>query len=488
LSHSTNSFYGGIDAALTESVTASLHVGHTLFLRTGFDGIPVFPDGSPAGLPLSFCVCVKDMDLRSSVYYASTTLAWHATSMLELSFKGYFENQNTSGSINPYSYNLQTNGVANISVQQTKSGTAVNTAEGLHALYRFDDLGMKGSFLSLGLHREDFWSNGNGVSYQAGTATTNIFEGQAAFDQFIESVRPLMIFNPFTGPRLIIATTGGLQSLLQLSDPLALLLGASHSKAYASNKTEGVYSSFDFAGKTSYRAAFIYQLTPPVTAYLSYSQSFQPQTLYEPNFVPVPPLIGEQYEAGLKYTNHRVLVTGAVFQLTQANAAQFYKTIKNADFYLPVGEVKHKGVELEAVGEITGNWKVDAGYTYLDPKVSKDEDAFLVGQTELYLPTQTASAYLVYTFGEGVARGVSLGAGGRFVSSVRTSFDGSTRDIPGYSLVDASLGYARDKWLVNLNVRNVFNKHYFINEWQTLYYGNTFGAPTNVSLSARYEF
>jgi outer-membrane receptor for ferric coprogen and ferric-rhodotorulic acid len=41
---------------------------------------------------------------------------------------------------------------------------------------------------------------------------------------------------------------------------------------------------------------------------------------------------------------------------------------------------------------------------------------------------------------------------------------------------------------MNLNVRNVFGEHYFINEWQTLYYGNSLGAPANFSLSVRYEF
>jgi outer membrane receptor for ferric coprogen and ferric-rhodotorulic acid len=41
---------------------------------------------------------------------------------------------------------------------------------------------------------------------------------------------------------------------------------------------------------------------------------------------------------------------------------------------------------------------------------------------------------------------------------------------------------------VNFNARNIFDKHYFINEWQTLYYGNTVGPPANLSLSVRYEF
>jgi outer membrane receptor protein involved in Fe transport len=160
----------------------------------------------------------------------------------------------------------------------------------------------------------------------------------------------------------------------------------------------------------------------------------------------------------------------------------------SADFYLPVGQVKNKGVELGAVGQITDNWKVNAGYAYLDPKISEDSTASLVGQTQLWLPWNTGSAFLVYTFNQGPAQGLSFGVGGRFVGSVHTSYDRSTRDIPGYSVADVNIGYARDKWLVNLNVRNVLGEHYFINEWQTLYYGNSLGAPANFSLSGRYEF
>ena len=491
LSHSTSSFYGGIDAAVTNSVTVSLHAGNTLFIRTGFDGVPFLPDGSPAGLPISFCVCVKDFDTRDSTYWASGNVTWHPTSMLELSVKGYFENLNNSGSGNPYSYGLQPGGIVSLSTQQNLSGTAVNYAFGGTAIYHLDDLGLAGSFLSLGLHREDYTFDGTGVSYQANLITANVYEGQQAFDQAIESVRPLMIYNPFTGPRLTTATTEDVQAVIQLTNPLTLLVGGSYSKVYSSSTTEGVYSAFPFPGKASYRAGLTYQIAQPLNAYLSYSQSFEPQTYYEPNFIPVPPLIGKQYEAGLKYTNHRVLVTGAVYQLTQANAAQYFESINNADFYLPIGEVTHKGVELEAVGQIADNWKIDAGYSYLDPKITTDSTASLVGQTELYLPTQTASAYLVYTFNEGAARGLSLGGGERFVSSVRTAYTTDTPvtfDIPGYYLTDLTAGYARDKWLWNFNIHNVFNKHYWINSWQTLYYGNVPGAPLNLSLSVRREF
>jgi iron complex outermembrane receptor protein len=85
-------------------------------------------------------------------------------------------------------------------------------------------------------------------------------------------------------------------------------------------------------------------------------------------------------------------------------------------------------------------------------------------------------------------KGLTFGGGPRYVSSERTSFDGSTKDLPGYPLADASVGYSHSDWLVQLNVHNVFNRHYFINNYQTLFYGNVVGEPVNAALSIRRKF
>jgi iron complex outermembrane receptor protein len=74
------------------------------------------------------------------------------------------------------------------------------------------------------------------------------------------------------------------------------------------------------------------------------------------------------------------------------------------------------------------------------------------------------------------------------MSSQRTAYDSSTLPIPGYALADATVGYTINKWLIQLNAHNIFNKRYFINNYQTLYYGNFIGTPANFSVSARLNF
>ena len=67
-------------------------------------------------------------------------------------------------------------------------------------------------------------------------------------------------------------------------------------------------------------------------------------------------------------------------------------------------------------------------------------------------------------------------------------FDGSTKDIPAYEVVDATVGYAFDAWNVQLNLRNILDKHYYINNYETLFYGNSVGTPFNAAVTVRRFF
>jgi iron complex outermembrane receptor protein len=136
------------------------------------------------------------------------------------------------------------------------------------------------------------------------------------------------------------------------------------------------------------------------------------------------------------------------------------------------------------VGQISKGWQVNAGLSLLDPTIRKDDDPALVGKTVTFLPRTTASVYTSYT----LDNGLFLGGGVRYVGSVKTAFDGSTRDLSSYTLVDASAGYSFDRWRLQLNLKNLFDKHYYINNYQTLFYGNVVGEPRSFTVSVRTDF
>ncbi|MFD2500206.1 TonB-dependent receptor domain-containing protein [Rhizorhabdus histidinilytica] len=100
------------------------------------------------------------------------------------------------------------------------------------------------------------------------------------------------------------------------------------------------------------------------------------------------------------------------------------------------------------------------------------------------MPKTTASLFTSYMFDNGLL----LGGGARYVGSVNTAYDGSTRDIGSYTLVDASAGYSFDGWRLQLNLKNLFDKKYYINNYQTLFYGNVVGEPRSFTISVRRDF
>jgi outer membrane receptor for ferric coprogen and ferric-rhodotorulic acid len=490
INHATTVLYGGFNADPGDWVTAYLHGGWERHERTTFDGIPTEADGSPAPLPRNFFIGSSNYDIYTSVYHGEGGVTWHTTNMLDLSLKAAVRTADTHG-WESYGYNLKPNGNVALGLDSINSDKVTYYGVSASAVYRFDSLGLQDSFLSfMSLYQgSHVLGEYQGVSFNGkGSGKANIFNGAAAIGAvFNSAVLVPGVFTVDNGSRTV---TNSVQAVITPVAHLSALLGASHCKLSQAQDDSGVHTDHDFAGQMSYRAGLTYEFQPRTNAYVSYSQSFEPQGYIDANGNQLPPVKGDQYEAGVKYrsASERLLVTGAVYQITQKNTGEYFGIVEGSDRYEPVGEVKHKGVELQAIGRITRQWQVNAGYAYLDPKITKDTDLAIVGQTDIFLPKQTADAYTEYTFDTAPVHGLSVGGGVSYVGAQRTSFDGSTKDIAGYILVDVTAGYVIDKWSVRLNAHNLLDRHYFINNWQTLIYGNTVGTPTNVSLTIRRNF
>ncbi len=342
---------------------------------------------------------------------------------------------------------------------------------GLSGTYHLDALGLRNSFVSLAaLYQVDCSCSVGGQGVFTGAyatnqgpnvGTVNIFSGEAAIEAAFDSatIAPPSYFSDIWAKTLTISA----QSFVQVFDHLSILAGASYADPKISETTNGVIQSFDPGSQISYRAGLVEELAPGANAYLSFSQSFNPQTNIDVNGNVLPPITSDQYEAGIKYrvAGNRVLLSAAAFQIKQKNQGQFFTQIDGFDRYEPVGELTHKGVELQALGSVTREWQVNVGYTYLDPKVSKDSDPTLVGKTDLFLPRQTASFFTTYNF-PGAVSGLSMGGGIRYVAAEQTAYDGSSQAIPAYTVADASLGYSLKDWHLQLNLHNLGNKRYFI--------------------------
>jgi len=494
-SQSSNVVYGGLNWS-GHSLSAFVHGGYERYTRTSIDGVPTEADGSPAPLPRWFLIGSNSMEVTSSVWHAEGNVTWHVNDALDLSLKGNLRQVLTTG-LSPYSFGLDKAGNLGLAMQDFNGGVHANDyAVGGAGIYRFDSLGLANSFVSVSaMYQADIFSGHVGQGLFKGPDPTDPFAGSVNIAGGQAAVENAFNVATTTGPVFSFDTrlktlTFSAQGWVELFRHLSVLAGASYSKPKIAQNYGGNVQDFDSRGQPSYRGGLVFEFVRGGNAYLSYSQSFNPQTELDVNFNVLPPIRAEQYEGGLKYrpVADRILLTAAVFQIKQKNQGQFDTQVDGLDRYRAVGELTHKGFELEAVGRVGRSWQVNAGYAYLDPTVTQDSDPSIVGMRETFLPRQTASAFVTYTLNQSSAQMLSMGTGARYVGDEATSYDGSTRHIAGYTIADAMIGYDRGRWTLQVNAHNLFNRHYLINNYDTLFYGNTVGTPFNVSATVRYDF
>lgn len=169
--------------------------------------------------------------------------------------------------------------------------------------------------------------------------------------------------------------------------------------------------------KFSGNAAISYVFDNGFVPYLSYAESFQPTSKAtaspSDSFKPTE---GEQWELGLKYQppGSNTLLSAAVYDLTQKNVSVTTTNADNVSITSQTGEVKVKGLELEAVSDVTENLKVIAAYTLAKSEVQKGD---FKGNRLQLMPNQQASLWADYTWHNGVLDGFGIGAGARYTGN-----------------------------------------------------------------------
>ncbi|MDH7794849.1 MULTISPECIES: TonB-dependent siderophore receptor [unclassified Beijerinckia] len=218
-----------------------------------------------------------------------------------------------------------------------------------------------------------------------------------------------------------------------------------------------------FSGRVGLNYVFDFGLSP----YVAYARSFQP-TLAVTTTGPSRPTTGEQIEAGVKYqpVGTNVMLTAAVFDITQQNILTPNPSGIPGAPQVQTGEARSKGVELEAMASLTEGLKLIASYTYTDTKVTKSNTAAQLGKQLIITPRNQAALWADYTFQDGAARGLSLGAGVRYTGKSYGDAANTMR-IPDYALVDAALRYDLANLsptlkgaTIAINAQNIFNRPY----------------------------
>lgn len=268
---------------------------------------------------------------------------------------------------------------------------------------------------------------------------------------------------------------------LSLADPLSLILGA----RYTQWSTHGSSGNMRKNNVTPY-GGLVYDINDTWSAYASYTSIFQPQTKRDTSGSYLSPIVGKNYETGLKsdWFNGRLTASVAVFRIEQDNVGQsiegrFINGSEQA-YYATKGAVS-KGAEFELNGAVTDNLQMTFGATRY---VARDSE----GRFNSNIPQTTFKLFTRYRVP--MLQELTLGGGARWQNRTfqdATGPDGNVERVyqSSYPLVSLFARYDVTKQLaVQANVDNLFDKSYYT------WFGdsNVYGEPRNVSVNLSYAF
>ncbi|MEQ4515198.1 MAG: ferrichrome porin FhuA [Pantoea agglomerans] len=246
----------------------------------------------------------------------------------------------------------------------------------------------------------------------------------------------------------------------------------------------------------TWRGGLNYVFDNGIAPYFSYSEAFIPNAGSTYDGQAFDPSRAKQYEAGVKYVpkDRPVVLTAALYQLTKTKNLTADPDPDRTLFSVQSGEIRSRGVELEAKAALNANVNLTASYTYTDAEYT--EDTQLKGKTPVQVPKHMASLWSDYTFHETALSGVTLGAGVRYVGESQGLYSTGTEQnqnfkVAGYTTVDAALKYDLGRFglpgsTVGVNVNNLFDRDYVASCYRE--YACYWGAERQIVGTATFRF
>ena len=224
--------------------------------------------------------------------------------------------------------------------------------------------------------------------------------------------------------------------------------------------------------ETSYRTGLSWEPTKASHYYVSYSDSFSPTAdLYQISTSSNKPETSQTYELGAKW----LFLDGDLSLRTALYRAE-KNWERNQDLEaVPANSILSKkrrtnGLEVEVAGEVTDKWQVFSGVAFMDAKIideAQGADPRYSGMRARNTPRATFNLWTTYEFlpnwklGGGVEmKGERYGYSSNSANASALITSGPNT-APGYSRYDAMLSYDANRWGMQLNVKNLFNKVYY---------------------------
>ncbi|HHA1769081.1 TPA: TonB-dependent siderophore receptor [Enterobacter ludwigii] len=237
------------------------------------------------------------------------------------------------------------------------------------------------------------------------------------------------------------------------------------------------------------KLGLVYKLTPSVSLFANYAQTFMPQSSIASYIGDLPPETSNAYEVGAKFDLFNGITANiALFDIHKRNVL-YTESVAGENIAKTAGRVRSQGVEVDLAGSLTENTNIIASYGYTDAKVLEDPD--YAGKPLPNVPRHTGSLFLTYDIHNVIGGNtLTIGGGGHGVSR-RSATNGADYYLPGYVVADAFAAYKMKlQYPVTLqvNVKNLFDKTYYTSSIATNNLGNQPGDPREVQFTVKMEF
>lgn len=281
----------------------------------------------------------------------------------------------------------------------------------------------------------------------------------------------------------------------QLTDRLTGILGGRVSwfDQMYSEPARGINPRYESTNTASGRftpyGGLVYALNNQWSTYASYSDVFEVQSAPTLAGSPIKPVIGTNYEFGIKgeLADGRVNTSFAIFRYDHKNRAVVdpdgLGMCNGNDCSRAAGKVRSQGFEAEVSGEVMRGLQLFAGYTFNTTKYLQDPD----NQGEVFstwTPKQMLRVWADYKL-PGDLNKFSVG-GGMNTQSNALSFDRSF-EVPGFTIWSARAAYQFSPEIsLALNINNLFDKTYYVPSYNGPTSNNYYGAPRSALLTLKY--
>ncbi|OUY06495.1 TonB-dependent siderophore receptor [Acinetobacter populi] len=223
----------------------------------------------------------------------------------------------------------------------------------------------------------------------------------------------------------------------------------------------------------------IYDVAQNHSLYASYTDIFKPQDKRKTDGNYLDPILGKQYETGLKsqWFDNRLNTAFSIFRIEQSNYAEKIDGVfvqnSSEQAYRGVDNVKSEGFEFEADGEINDNWSVNFGIANFEAKSQGVKVNTNNSRT-------SSNLFVKYKTGKWKA-----GAGVSYKSKYYNGTGVNYVEQKAVTLANAMLGYELDQNIsIQANIENIFDKKYYEGVGTSVSYGE----PRNATLTLRYKF